>query len=63
MKICISNIESMNLYSNKIIKCQFGFHAPGYCKVIDLEERMYDNPTFGKVCCNCDRVLRHAQKH
>lgn len=52
----------MNLYSNKIIKCEYGYHAPGYCKVIDLEERMCDHPIFGKVCILCDRVLRYAQK-
>ena len=53
---CICNKYSM-MYSHKMIKCEFGFHAPGYCKVIDFEERMYDSK-IGKVCCNCDRIMR-----
>ena len=62
MKICTSRIDSMNMYSNKLIKCEYGYHAPGYCKVIDLEERMCGKDIFGKVCVLCDRVLRHAQR-
>ena len=60
IKICSTKREPM-MYSNKFIKCQFGWHAPGYCKVVDLEERMYDS-FLGKVCVNCDRVLRNKTK-